>query len=98
MSYDAESVDNLTALYESQSPSAFIAFAMEGLPESDHAERYDKGDHSGSTKCDYGCCNDKGCCTTPGWYACLAGCIVVCCACCCYVTNGFDGVWTYWPF
>ena len=98
MSYDADSVDNWTALYESQSPSAFIAYAMEGLPESEHAVRYDKGDHRGSTQCDYCCCDDKGCCSTPGWYACLGGCIVVCCACCCYVTDGFNGVWTFWPF
>ena len=55
MSYESESVDKLTALYESQSPSAFIAFAMEGLPETTHDERYD-------------------------------------------ATNGFNGVWTYWPF
>ena len=81
MSYESESVDKLTALYESQSPSAFIAFAMEGLPETDHNERY-----------------DRGCCSTPGWYGCLVGGVVVCVICCCYATNGFNGVWTYWPF
>jgi len=31
MSYDAESIDKLTAMYENQSPNAFIAFSMEGL-------------------------------------------------------------------
>ena len=98
MSYDAESVDKLTALYESQSPAAFIALSMEGLPPSEHDERYDKGSHDGASKCDYGCCNDSGCCATAKWYVCLGGCIVVCCACCCYATNGFNGVWTYWPF
>jgi hypothetical protein len=99
MSYDAESVDKLTALYESQSPAAFIAFSMEGLPhDSEHAERFDKGDHDGSTKCPYPCCSDRGYCNTWGWHALVVGSIVVCCACCCYVTNGFNGVWTYWPF
>ncbi len=98
MSYESASVDKLTALYESQSPSAFIAFAMEGLPETDHNERFDKGDHEGSTKCDYCCCNDRGCCSSPGWYLCLVGGVVVLVACCCYCTNGFNGVWTYWPF
>ncbi len=94
-------VDKLTALYESQSPAAFIAFSMEGLPQDyDHAERFDNIDaeRGDDTPCSYCCCNDKGCCSTPGWYACLGGCIVVLCACCCYVTNGFNGVWTYWPF
>lgn len=98
MSYDAQSVDDLTALYEKQSPKAFIAMAMEGLPPSDHAERYDKGDHDGITKCDYSCCNDRGLCTDAKGHACFVGCIVVCCICCCYATNGFNGLWTYWPF
>ncbi len=98
MSYDADSVDKLTALYESQSPAAFMTIAMHGLPPSEHAERYDKGDHEGLSKCNYCCCDDKGCCNSAGWYVCLGGCVVVCCACCCYVTNGFGGVWTYWPF
>ena len=82
MSYESESVDKLTALYESQSPSAFIAFAMEGLPETDHNERYDKGDHEGASKCNYCCCDDRGCCSTPGWYGCLVGGVVVCVICC----------------
>lgn len=102
MACDSKSVDELTALYESQSPSAFIAFAMEGLPEDHpHDERFDKNadeDHYGDSKCDYCCCDDRGCCSTPGWYACLIGGIVVLCICCCYVTDGFNGVWTYWPF
>ena len=98
MSCDAAAIDKLTALYEIQSPSAFTAFAMHGLPESEHAERYDKGDHDGGGKCDYCCCDEKGCCTSSGWYACLAGGVICCCACCCYITHGFNGVWTYWPF
>lgn len=102
MAYESESVDKLTALYESQSPSAFIAFAMEGLPsDHTHNERFDKAadeDHGGDSKCDYCCCGDNGYCNSMGWHACVAGTIVVCCACCCYVTNGFNGVWTYWPF
>ena len=102
MAYDVESVDNLTAIYESQSPSAFIAFAMEGLPqEHTHDERFDTAadeDHGGDSKCDYCCCTEKGYCNSMGWHACVVGCVVVCCICCCYATNGFNGVWTYWPF
>ena len=95
-------IEKLTALYESQSPAAFIAMAMEGLPQDHtHDERFDKhadADHGGDTKCDYCCCSDKGYCNSAGWHACVAGCVIVCCACCCYVTDGFNGVWTYWPF
>ncbi|MBR2255409.1 MAG: hypothetical protein IJ856_06345 [Candidatus Methanomethylophilaceae archaeon] len=98
MSHDAQSVEELTALYKMQSPSAFIAFAMEGLPDHDHNERYDKGDHEGASKCNYPCCNDKGVCNSWGWHACCIGTVVVLCICCCYATNGFNGVWTYWPF
>ena len=102
MAYESESVDKLTALYESQSPSAFVAFAMEGLPsDHTHNERFDKAadeDHGGDSKCDYCCCGDNGYCNSMGWHACVVGTVVVCCACCCYVTNGFNGVWTYWPF
>lgn len=103
MVFDSETVDKLTAIYESQSPSAFVAFAMEGLPKDDydHNQRYDSeadADHSGDSKCDYCCCNDRGCCSTAGWYAGLVVGIVVLVACCCYATNGFNGVWTYWPF
>ena len=99
MAHETDSVDKLTSLYQSQSPSAFIAFSMEGLPkDNQHAERFDKGDHSGSTKCDYPCCNDRGYCNSWGWHALIIGGVVCCCACCCYVTNGFNGVWTYWPF
>ncbi|MFT0899553.1 hypothetical protein [Candidatus Methanoprimaticola sp. MG2] len=102
MAYDAESVDKLTALYESQSPAAFIAFAMEGLPENyDHDGRFDGAadeEHGGDSKCSYCCCGDNGYCNSLGWHACVVGLVVCCCACCCYVTNGFNGVWTYWPF
>lgn len=98
MSYDADSVDRLTEMYENQSPSAFIAYSMAGLPESEHAERYDKGDHDGLSKCDYGCCSDRGICKGAKWHICIGGCVICCCACCCYVTEGFNGVWTYWPF
>ncbi len=102
MSYDAESVEKLTALYESQSPAAFIAFSMEGLPQdNEHAERFDKesdNEHGGLTPCSYCCCSDKGYCNSWGWHACCIGSVVVCLICCCYVTDGFFGVWPFWPF
>lgn len=102
MAYESESIEKLTAIYASQSPAAFIAFSMEGLPEDhDHNERFDKladPDHYGDSKCDYCCCGDNGYCNSIGWHGCVVGLVVVCCACCCYVTDGFNGVWTYWPF
>ena len=102
MSYDAESIAKMTAMYESQSPNAFIAFSMEGLPQdNEHAERFDKeadNEHSELSGCDYSCCNDKGFCNTWGWHLCVIGTVVVLVACCCYATDGFFGAWTFWPF
>lgn len=95
-------IDKLTALYESQSPAAFISLVMEGLPQDqDHNVRFDKEsdkEHGGDSDCGYCCCTEKGYCNSWGWHGCLIGTVVVCCICCCYVTDGFDGAWTYWPF
>lgn len=88
-------VRSLTERYMDQSPLAFTAIAM----HADGGER--PGDDSlygGASKCDYPCCNEDGCCSSGIWYAGLAGGALVCCACCCYLTNGFNGLWTYWPF
>ena len=102
MSYDAESIEKLTAIYENQSPNAFIAFAMEGLPQdNEHAERFDKGsdaEHGELSQCGYCCCSDKGYCNSWGWHLCVIGTVVVLVACCCYATDGFFGAWPYWPF
>ncbi|MBE6528559.1 MAG: hypothetical protein E7Z64_05290 [Thermoplasmata archaeon] len=102
MSYDAESIEKLTAMYESQSPNAFIAFAMEGLPQdNDHAVRFDResdNEHGELSPCSYGCCNDRGCCATWKGYACLIGTVVVLVVCCWYVTDGFFSEWPFWPF
>ncbi|MDR1404829.1 MAG: hypothetical protein LBJ20_04615 [Candidatus Methanoplasma sp.] len=98
MSPDAQTVESLTALYIGQSPAAFASIAMHAREPHDYSKRVDGGEHSGDSGCDYSCCTDRGCCSSGWWYAGLGGCAVVCCACCCYVTNGFNGVWTYWPF
>jgi len=98
MSPDAKPIESLTALYMDQSPLAFTALASHAKAPNDYSKRVDDGEHSGSSKCDYPCCNDRGCCSSPWWYVGLGGCIVCCCACCCYITNGFNGAWTYWPF
>jgi hypothetical protein len=102
MSYDAESIEKLTAMYKSQSPNAFIAFAMEGLPQDNqHAERFDKAsddEHHENTPCTYCCCSDKGYCNSWKWHLCVIGSVVVLLACCCYATDGFFGAWPYWPF
>lgn len=81
-----------------QSPVAFTAIAMHADAGDDHTDDAAKNLHGGASKCEYPCCNERGCCSSGMWYAGLVGCIVVCCACCCYVTDGFNGVWTYWPF
>jgi hypothetical protein len=98
MSPDAKPIESLTALYMNQSPLAFISIASHAKAPNDYSKRVDDGEHAGLSKCDYPCCNDRGCCSSVWWYVGLGGCIVCCCACCCYVTNGFNGAWTYWPF
>lgn len=98
MSHDAQTVEDLTALYMSQSPSAFISMASVATGPVDYSKRQDEEVHGGDSGCDYCCCNDKGCCNSAGWYVCLIGGVVVLLACCCYISNGFGGVWTYWPF
>ncbi|MDR0523994.1 MAG: hypothetical protein LBG62_06210 [Candidatus Methanoplasma sp.] len=100
MSKDDRTVENLTALYMSQSPAAFLSVAMSahGAEPADYSKREDEEIHGGDSKCDYPCCNDKGCCSSPGWYLCPCGCVAGLLACCCYITDGFNGAWTYWPF
>jgi hypothetical protein len=98
MSREIQPVESLMSLYMGQSPAAFTSLAMEAHGPNDYSKRVDEDRHGGGIDCNYSCCNDRGCCSSPGWYVCLGGCVVVCCACCCYVTNGFNGVWTYWPF
>jgi hypothetical protein len=95
----SQRVEDLTALYMSQSPTAFTAFAMSAEDKpNDHSGRVDTEEHGGDSKCDYSCCSESGYCNSWGWHIGLAACVVCCCACCCYVTDGFGGVWTYWPF
>ncbi|MCL1811201.1 MAG: hypothetical protein FWG41_03155 [Methanomassiliicoccaceae archaeon] len=98
MSPDARTVESLTALYMSQSPAAFTSIAMHTKEPNDHSKRVDEAEHGGISECDYPCCNDRGCCSSGWWYAGLGVCVVGCCAFCCYITEGFNGVWTYWPF
>jgi hypothetical protein len=94
------SVDDLLASYMSQSPVAFTAFAIKTGKEvpPDYNHDHDVADHYGDDKCEYSCCSEKGYCATPAQHAACIGCIVLCCVCCCYVTDGFNGLWTYWPF
>ncbi|AIZ56238.1 hypothetical protein Mpt1_c03420 [Candidatus Methanoplasma termitum] len=98
MSSDAKTIENLTELYMSQSPAAFTSIAMHAKEPNDYSKRVDGAEHGGTPECTYGCCNEKGCCASGWWYVgCVVG-IVCCCMCCCYITNGFYGAWTYWPF
>ncbi len=99
MSHDSQSIENLTEKYMSQSPAAFTSMAMSAHKEpNDYSKRIDEEIHGGDSKCDYPCCNEEGYCSTIGGHVAVIGGVVCCCACCCYVTNGFGGVWTYWPF
>jgi len=98
MSPDAKTIESLTELYMNQSPAAFTAIAMHAKEPNDYSKRVDEAVHGGTPDCSYSCCTQRGCCASGWWYAGLAGCVIVCCACCCYITQGFNGVWTYWPF
>lgn len=96
----SQSIDDLINSYKSQSPAAFTAFAIETGEEipNDHNQRKDTAEHGGDAKCDYSCCSERGYCATPAQHAACFGCCFGCLACCCYVTNGFNGLWTFWPF
>ena len=98
MSPGANTIESLTELYMSQSPAAFTSIAMHAKEPNDYSKRVDEAEHGGTPGCDYPCCNEKGCCKSGWWYVACVGGIVVCCMCCCYITNGFYGAWTYWPF
>jgi hypothetical protein len=98
MSNGAHSIDDLTGIYMSQSVGAFTVLANAAKEPNNHEQRVDKGPHDGNTPCSdsYSCCTDD-CCDKK----CGALCVLVLvggCICCCYVTHGFGGVWTYWPF
>lgn len=95
----ARDVKSLTERYMNQSPLSFTSIAMSAA-EGEHDGQADLKDglYTGNSKCDYPCCGERGCCSSGLWYAALIGGAVVCCACCCYITDGFNGVWTYWPF
>lgn len=98
MSNNSSSIEELTSLYMSQSPTAFTSIAMHAKAPNDHNDRVDTAEHGGDKPCDYSCCSEKGYCNSMGWHLAIVGGAVVCCACCCYCTHGFNGVWTYWPF
>ncbi len=96
----SQSPEDLIATYRSQSPQAFMAMAIStGEPEKKdyNAPKNAEANH-GDPGCEYSCCSERGYCATPGQHiACALICIALV-ACCCYVTHGFNGVWTYWPF
>lgn len=90
---NARSTEDLMAVYAKQSAGGFFSTAM-SIPVKDEPA----GERNYINKgCDWPCCNAEGDCK-PGCYVCLAVCAVGGFACCCYLTNGFDGLWTYWPY
>ncbi|AGI47644.1 hypothetical protein TALC_00647 [Thermoplasmatales archaeon BRNA1] len=96
----SQSFEDLIASYMSQSPSAFMAVAIEtGEPEvKDYNAPKNAEIEGGDGLCYDCCCDDRGCCKTPAQHLACAAMLVVCVVCCCYVTDGFFGLWTYWPF
>lgn len=98
MSNTPRTLEEMTALYMSQSPAAFTSFAMHAKAPNDHNSRIDEEEHGGDSKCDYCCCDDKGCCVDAKWYSVLCGGGIITLVCCCYCTHGFNGLWPYWPF
>ena len=91
---DARSIEELTAMYTKQSVNEFLSTATAAPAKNDGSgespEYVTKG-------CNWPCCNEEGECKPVCWI-CLAVCAVGAVICCCYLTNGFDGRWTYWPF
>ena len=98
MSNNPQSIEELTAIYMSQSPSAFISVAMHAKAPNDYNSRIDEEEHGGNSKCDYCCCSETGCCEGAKWKGILVGGAAITCICCCYCTHGFNGLWTYCPF
>ncbi|MCQ2069736.1 MAG: hypothetical protein MJZ68_01210 [archaeon] len=96
----SQSVEDLIASYMSQSPLAFTTMAIATGEEEkkDYNAPKNAEQQYGDPACNYPCCSEYGCCATTGQHVALLVGVVVCCACCCYVTNGFNGIWTYWPF
>lgn len=96
----SQSVEDLIASYTSQSPLAFTVMAIQTGEEEkkDYNASKNAEQNHGDAKCEYPCCSERGYCATPAQHAACIGLIVVCCMCCCYVTDGFNGIWTWWPF
>ena len=96
----SQSFEDLIASYRSQSPAVFMTLAIEtGEPEEKDYNAPKNAEQShGDAGCDYCCCSERGYCKTPAQHLACAALCVGCVVCCCYVTNGFWGVWTYWPF
>lgn len=96
----SKSVEELLATYASQSPLAFTAMSIVTGEETkkDYNTLKNAEKDGGDTGCDYSCCSERGYCRTPAQHAACIGSIIICCICCCYVTDGFDGLWTWWPF
>ena len=102
----SHSVEDLIASYMSQSPLAFAAMAI-ATDEDEHVvdrnkpkmadDENEHGAVNGDPACDYCCCTDRGTCVTPAQHIACWGGLVVTCICCCYCTNGFGGLYTYWP-
>lgn len=95
----SQSVEDLIASYMSQSPLAFTAMSIEtGEKEvKDYNAPKNAEQSYGDPPCEYSCCGERGYCRTPAQHAACIGCCVICCICCCYVTDGFNGLWTWWP-
>ena len=87
------STEELASIYAKQSVGEFLSTAM-SLPIKDEPVGERDFINNG---CSWPCCNEQGECK-PCCFICLGVCVLGVCACCCYLTNGFDGLWTYWPF
>ncbi|MDR0791602.1 MAG: hypothetical protein LBE47_03575 [Methanomassiliicoccaceae archaeon] len=93
---NTRSIEELAAIYAKQSAGEFLSTAMSAPlpPVKDEPAGKRNFVNKG---CDWPCCNEQGECK-PVCFLCLAVCVVGTCACCCYLTNGFGGWWTYWPY
>ena len=90
---NTRSIEELAAVYSKQSVGEFMNTAM-SIPIED--KPINRGEYI-NNGCAWPCCNEQGECK-PMCFVCVAVIIAGGCVCCCYLTNGFNGAWTYWPF
>ena len=90
---NARSTEELAVIYAKQSADPFFTTAMAA---PDKVEPVGQRNYI-NNGCDWPCCNEQGECK-PMCFVCVLVCVAGAFVCCCYLTNGFGGAWSYWPY